>query len=100
MHLLFPENYLNTDGQYFISVWGLDNLSLSDLKAISTDLGNGKVKVRRPCDQLTKEGLCGIYEHRPNICRVYRCDTRHIMAPADRCETDRRYLPLQLVSHE
>lgn len=29
------------------------------------------VLFRTPCEHLTDDGLCGIYENRPNMCRIY-----------------------------
>ena len=33
---------------------------------------NWFVLFRSPCEFLTEDGLCGIYEDRPNSCRVYK----------------------------
>ena len=39
--------------------------------------GIWNMEVETPCKALTKEGLCGIYEERPEICKEYKqedCD--------------------------
>jgi Fe-S-cluster containining protein len=35
------------------------------------------------CSHLTQQGLCGIYEHRPKICREYANDYCEFDAPAE-----------------
>jgi uncharacterized protein len=35
------------------------------------------------CNHLTQQGLCGIYEHRPKICREYANDYCEFDAPAE-----------------
>jgi Fe-S-cluster containining protein len=35
------------------------------------------------CNHLTQQGLCGIYEHRPKICREYTNDYCEFDAPAE-----------------
>jgi Fe-S-cluster containining protein len=95
---LFPELYLTIDGQYFLEVHGLWGVTLEELRRMSTVLSNGQVKIRRRCNQLTEEGLCGIYERRPQLCREYRCESRAIMVFSDRCDSSRKYIPLQVVN--
>ncbi len=99
MHLLFPEMFLTEDAQYFMKAWNLERLTLEELRESIEVLTFNKVKVRVPCDKLTPEGLCSIYEQRPQLCREYRCETRHIMAKTDQCEPERRYIPLRAVTH-
>lgn len=98
LELLFPELYLDTDGQYFLKVHGLSDMSLRELRSISEVLDAGKIKIRHACNQLTDEGLCGIYDARPKLCREYRCETRNIMPQRDRCDVNRKYIPLRVVN--
>lgn len=98
-HLISPELYLDEDAQYFLKLWGLEQYSLEFIRQNSTLLGSGeKVKIRIPCSQLTEEGLCSVYERRPQLCREYRCESRVIMPEADRCEPERRYFPLKVAN--
>lgn len=79
--LLFPET-LDDDGREFVAAHGLELMPLFELRGRVMDLGlaaNGerRVKLRHRCAQLTDDGLCGIYESRPAICRAYSCAKRH-----------------------
>lgn len=79
--LLFPET-LDADGREFVTAHGLELMPLFELRGRVIDLGLGengerRVKLRHRCAQLTDDGLCGIYDSRPNICRAYSCAARH-----------------------
>ena len=75
-HLLFPER-MGADGWEFYQAHGLDRITLSELQARSIDQGEGMVKIRHRCAQLRDDGLCGIYETRPVVCREFDCTKRH-----------------------
>ena len=75
LHLLLP-SLLDADGQEFIRVYGVANMTLAQLEQVSRRMDNGKVRVMRRCAQLQDDGRCGIYDQRPNICRAFDCATR------------------------
>ena len=75
-HLLFPER-MGADGWEFYQAHGLDQMTLTELQSRSLDQGNGVMKIRHRCAQLRDDGLCGIYDHRPQVCRDFDCATRH-----------------------
>jgi Fe-S-cluster containining protein len=73
--IIFPER-LDADGWEFVTAHGLDAMTLADLQRRSTLMENGKVRIQHRCAQLRDDGLCGIYETRPAICRAFDCRTR------------------------
>lgn len=73
--IIFPEK-LDADGWEFVTAHGLDGMTLADLQRRSTLMDNGKVRIKHRCAQLRDDGLCGIYETRPAICRAFDCRTR------------------------
>ncbi len=98
-HLMFPELYLSEDAQYFLKLWNVGRLPLNELRSHLEVIGDGKkVKVRVPCAQLTEEGLCGVYDQRPQLCREYSCESRAIMGVKDRCEPAKKYIELKVVN--
>ena len=77
-HLIFPER-MAPDGREFLAAHGIDSVPLGMLRAGALDLdevSEGTVKIRHRCQQLTDDGLCGIYEQRPAICRSFDCALR------------------------
>ncbi len=75
VHLLCPD-LLDADGQAFLAVHGLDAMTLGALRVGAIVKPSGKILIRHRCHQLTPDGLCGIYETRPTLCRTFDCDTR------------------------
>jgi Fe-S-cluster containining protein len=73
--LLFPEQ-MTPQGRYFLSVHGLGNLSLAQLQESSLNLGEGRIRISHRCSKLQDDGLCSIYNSRPQICRDFECSTR------------------------
>lgn len=71
--LIFPGR-MPVAGQEFCMVHGLSAERLFNLRHGAVDIGNGMVKIRHRCEQLTIDGLCRIYEDRPTICREFHCD--------------------------
>jgi Fe-S-cluster containining protein len=74
-HLVFPER-MSSEGRAFVAAHGLSCVPLGELVAGALDLGDGVVKIRHRCQQLRPDGLCGVYEQRPAICREFNCATR------------------------
>jgi Fe-S-cluster containining protein len=76
--LMIPER-MGPDGWAFYVAHGLDRLTLEqrvDLLIRAHEVSPGTVKLRHRCAQLQDDGLCGIYETRPAICRAFDCATR------------------------
>ena len=73
--LLFPER-MPPEGQEFVRAHGLDHESLGTLRETAMYMGDGLVKILHRCDQLGADGLCKIYDNRPQICRQFDCKTR------------------------
>ena len=73
--LLFPEK-LNEDGREFYNAHGIDSTTFRKLRKNAEDVGNGIVKIKHRCNQLSDNGRCQIYETRPQICRNFDCNTR------------------------
>ena len=77
--LLFPEN-MSADGLEFVGAHGVGKMTLDEIRASSDpmpDLGHGpQLKLHHRCAQLQDDGLCGIYDKRPAICRAFDCRTR------------------------
>ena len=43
------------------------------LKFHKIEIKNGSIIIYNKCDKLTDDGLCSIYEDRPQLCRDYDC---------------------------
>jgi Fe-S-cluster containining protein len=62
------------------------DLGLTRFYAVSKVTGSqrdGTVAVRLNCSSLTKEGRCGDYENRPNLCRVFEPGSDPLCAEYD-----------------
>lgn len=75
LQLIFPRN-LDAAGWEFFQTHGMDRVPLIELQSRSIDLGGGRVRIAHRCAQLQDDGLCGIYDTRPQICRDFDCKTR------------------------
>lgn len=73
--LFFPER-MSMRGREFLAAHGVDADSLAALRKDAQPLPDGQVKIQHRCAQLLDDGLCGIYEDRPAICRAFDCGTR------------------------
>ena len=73
--LLFPDR-LTADGREFYDAHGIDSSTFRKLRKDAVDIGNGMVKIKHRCNQLTDNGRCQIYDKRPQICRDFDCNTR------------------------
>ena len=94
VHLLRPD-LLDADGQEFVRVHGLDQLTLADLSRGAILLPDGRVKVHHRCAQLTADRRCGIYATRPRICRDYVCAIR---TGDDACTREETSCPMTSLS--
>lgn len=72
LHLVMP-HLMGPDGREFVEAHGIDLETLSELRAGAVLMDNGEVKIKHRCEQLTDDGLCGIYDARPKICRDFDC---------------------------
>lgn len=88
LDLLFPSR-LEPEGREFVDAHGILKVPLNELMDHAVLLDNGRVKVLHRCDQLTPEGLCGIYEDRPKICRDYQCESNPACIKAEILELRR-----------
>jgi Fe-S-cluster containining protein len=75
LQIIFPEQ-LDAEFWEFYQTHGLDRMTLTELQSRSTLMDNGRVRIKHRCAQLRDDGLCGIYETRPAICRAFDCATR------------------------
>lgn len=73
--LLFPE-YQSEEEKDFLEVHGVNNMTLKELRAGATDVSAMVVNIKHRCNQLGDNGLCKIYENRPQICRSFQCHVR------------------------
>lgn len=73
-HLVFPER-MDAIGREFVEAHGLDAVALGELRHDALDKGDGTVMLFHRCQHL-KDGLCSIYERRPQLCRDFDCRER------------------------
>lgn len=76
LDLLFPAR-MSPRGLAFVTVHGIDHLSLSELRPMLEYLSLGSIKVRHRCQHLLDDGRCAIYSQRPEVCRQFPCASRH-----------------------
>lgn len=91
-HLLFPER-MDDIGRAFVDAHGLGGVSLMNLRRGAVDKGDGTVQVFHRCQHL-RDGLCSIYETRPELCRSFDCGER------DDCQmrsTGGRLVPVEVM---
>lgn len=73
--LFFPE-YQTPEEHEFLEVHGVNNMTLKELRAGAEDVSSLVVNIKHRCNQLGDDGLCKIYENRPEICRGFQCHVR------------------------
>lgn len=78
LHLLDIDR-LPPSGREYVETIGVAAMSIDErvkLLLSGTRLPTGNVHVTYRCTHLTEEKLCDIYEHRPQICREFNCESR------------------------
>jgi Fe-S-cluster containining protein len=72
LHLVMP-HLMGPDGRAFVDAHGIDVETLAELREGAILMDSGEVKIKHRCEKLTDDGLCSIYDARPQICRDFDC---------------------------
>lgn len=75
LDLIFPER-LDENGKAFLDAHDIWDIPLRDLLKDAVNNGDGTIEVYHRCDKLGDDGLCRIYQTRPEICKSYDCSVR------------------------
>ena len=75
LDLIFPER-MTPEGREFVEAHGILEVPLRELLVDAHNMKNGMIKIHHRCDKLGDDGLCTIYENRPQICKSFDCKTR------------------------